>query len=126
MLPDTMAPDQQRPSEAARAHMAAVLEAWLGPDEPPAEVSARDDFSTTLRALRAVGVNITNQDPAASLYMVTAIALRHGRREGEILSALLDASDALGDLLDAADLARERLECLSQLLADDTGGGARG
>lgn len=115
-----------RPSEAARKHAGGVLGKWLTPDEPQAELDARDDFEALLAALRTAGVDILADAPMQRFYVLAAMALRHGRHEAEVLDALWIAADGLGDLLDTAVLANERLARLAELLSQETQGGAHG
>lgn len=108
-----------RPSDAARQHAGNVLEKWLTPDEPQAELEARNDFEALLVALRAAGVDVLADEPIQKFHVLAATALRHGRHEAEVLDALWVAADGLGDLLDAAVLANERLAHLAELMTRD-------
>lgn len=114
------------PSQATRQYAAGVLENWLTPDEPRAELDARHDFEALLGALRAAGVDVLADEPIQRFHVLAATALRHGRHEAEVLDALWVAADGLGDLLDTAVLANERLARLAELLSQETQGGSHG
>lgn len=115
-----------QPSDAARQYAADVLQKWLAPDEPRAELEARGDYEALLGALRAAGVDIMADTPLEQFHMLAAMALLHGRHEAEILDALWSAADGLADLLDTAVLARDRLAHLAELLSSETKGGMHG
>jgi len=113
-----------RPSDAVKHHALSVLDAWVQPEEAPAVVAGFREHEALIRALSAAGVDPLNDEPRAIFLQMMLLELRHGRAEAEVLFALQRAADALGDALDAAAVAQDRLRRLAELVSMETKGGA--
>jgi len=106
-----------RPTEAVKNCAAGLFSEYAaGLDDAAAVGKASDDFGILLGALRDAGVDPLDDGLRERYLKLFAASLRHGRHEAEVLHALISATDAAGDWLDAADRAQNAIRKLAELV----------